>query len=71
LATFPRGDAAELRVTLAEYRGRSYVALRVWERGQDVQLWPVKGKGCSIRLGEAGELADALHAALDLAEGDG
>jgi hypothetical protein len=63
LATFPRnrGDE-ELRVTLATYNGHAYVALRVWARGQDGEFWPVRGKGCSVRLAEAGGLAEALAA---------
>lgn len=68
LATFPRGDGVELRVSLAEYQGRPYVALRVWERGQDGQWWPVRGKGCSVRVAEARELAEAL---LAVASGQG
>ena len=62
LATFPRGDGVELRVTLSEYQGRPYIGLRVWERGQDGAWWPVRGKGCSVRLTEAAELAEALAA---------
>jgi len=62
LATFPRGDGAELRISLAEYQGGPYVALRVWERDQAGAWWPVKGKGCSVRIAEAGKLAEALTA---------
>jgi hypothetical protein len=51
--TLPRGEGAELRVSLAEYQGRPYVSLRVWERGSDGELWPSK-KGCSIRASEIG-----------------
>jgi hypothetical protein len=66
LATFPRnrGDE-ELRVTLSAYNGHDYIALRVWARGQDGEFWPVRGKGCSVRLSEAGELARALAAVSD------
>jgi hypothetical protein len=60
VATFPRGDGVELRVNLAEYLGRPYLALRVWERDQAGAWWPVRGKGCSVRIGECEELADAL-----------
>jgi hypothetical protein len=62
LATFPRGRDAELHVCLAEFQGSLFVSLRVWERGSDGQLWPVKGKGCSIRMGECGGLAEVLAA---------
>jgi hypothetical protein len=61
LATFPRDPTTELRVTLAEYQGHPYISLRVWERGRDGRWWPVKGKGCSVRIAEAEGLADALR----------
>jgi len=50
----------ELRVTLAEYEGHPYVSLRVWAPGTDGRPWPVKGKGCSIRIAELADVADAL-----------
>lgn len=59
LATFDRGDE-ELRVTLAEFNGNPYIALRVWRADRFGQWWPVKGKGCSIRVGELAELIDSL-----------
>jgi hypothetical protein len=62
LATFPRGPDAELRVSLSEFEGRPYVSLRVWERASEgAPFWPVKGKGCSVRLSEAEGLATALR----------
>lgn len=65
LATLPRGDGREeLRVTLKSYEGRPYVALRVWEKDDQGRLWPVKNKGCSVRLGEAAAVADALTRAV-------
>jgi hypothetical protein len=61
LAALPRGDGREeLRVTLKSYNGHPYVALRVWERNDRGEFWPVKNKGCSVRLGEAAAVADAL-----------
>lgn len=68
LATFRRGPDAELRVSLAEYEGRPYIGLRVWERGQDGRLWPVKGKGCSVRVGECEGMIAALSEALAIVE---
>ncbi len=66
LATFPRGKNEEFRVTLAEFNGNPFVSLRVWEQNQDGAWWPVKGKGCSVRVGEVAELADALSRVEDL-----
>jgi hypothetical protein len=65
LATFPRGQGDELRVNLDEYQGRAYISIRVWNGG-----YPVRGKGCSVRVSEARGVAEALLAALDeLGEG--
>lgn len=60
LGTFPRAEGSELRVCQAEYQGRGYVSLRVWERDRNGQWWPIKGKGCSIRLGEIAGLIEVL-----------
>src|SRR4051812_16555950 len=60
LAEIPRGNNAVLRVTLQEYEGRPYLALRVWEKGQDGKLYPCKGKGCSIRISEIPHVQAAL-----------
>ena len=60
LATFPRGDGVEMRINLSTFEGKPFVSLRLWERDQAGAWWPVKGKGCSIRIGEAGKLAEVL-----------
>jgi len=60
LGTFPRGDGSEMRVNLATFEGKPFVSLRLWERDQTGGWWPVKGKGCSVRISEAGELASVL-----------
>jgi hypothetical protein len=64
LATIPRGDDVELRVSLDSYRGHPYLSLRLW--GQDVlsgEWWPLKGRGLSIRVGELEQVVDALESA--------
>ena len=60
LVTFPRGNGSEMRVNLSTFEGKPFVSIRLWERDQAGGWWPVKGKGCSIRLGEAPALAEAL-----------
>lgn len=70
LATFPRGQGAEMRVNLSEYQGKPFVSLRLWERDQAGAWWPVKGKGCSVRMAEAPGMIDALRAALGTADDD-
>ena len=56
LAVFPRGQREELRVSLDTYEGHQFVRLQLWE----VNGWPIRGKGCSIRLREVAELAEVL-----------
>lgn len=68
LATIVRGQGEELRITLDEYEGRPYVAVRVWAMGQDGGWWPTK-KGCSVRVRELSEVATALMRASDLVNG--
>jgi hypothetical protein len=62
LGTFPRGEGVELRVNMAEFSGRPYLSLRVWERNDMGQWWPTK-KGVSVRLTEASELARVIDLA--------
>jgi hypothetical protein len=62
LVTFERHGGEELRVSLAEFNGHPFVSLRVWAPGQDGQLWPVRGKGISVKLREVAGLAEALAA---------
>jgi hypothetical protein len=72
LATFPRGPGGELRVTLSEYQGRPFLMLKLWERGQDGQLWPTPGKGtCSVRIAELEGMIGALREAVELVGGLG
>ena len=60
LATFRRGRRQELRVSLAEWHGHPFVDLKVWRRESAGPWRPVKGRSCSVRLAEAGPLAEAL-----------
>lgn len=73
LATLPRSDRdgaeEELRVTLSEYQTHQYISLRVWSRdARSGAYWPVKGKGVTVRLREAEDVAEALKAGLRLSD---
>jgi hypothetical protein len=68
LAAIPRGRDEQLRISLDEFNGHPYVAVRVFARGQDGSWWPVRGKGLGIRLRELAEVAEALKRAEDLAD---
>lgn len=65
----PKGDHwEEFRVALEYYNGNPYINLRVFERGNDGNFYPVKNKGCSVRLSEAQQVSDAIMEALELAD---
>src|SRR5689334_143522 len=70
LATLQRGRGEELRVSLDEFEGHPFVSLRVWAPGPTGELWPVRGKGVSVRVRELLDVADALREAADLAGGE-
>src|SRR3954462_7419651 len=74
LATLPRsvrGVEEELRISLAEFQGHAYLSIRVWALDKrSGQYWPVKGKGCSVRLREAQDVAAALLEGLRIAEAE-
>ena len=67
LATIPRGDSEELRVTWDSYEGRPYLSLRLWTRGTDGQWWPDRAKGCTVRRHELSTFADAVERAVERA----
>jgi hypothetical protein len=70
LATFDRGQGVEMRATLTEYEGNPYISLRVWEANRDGEWWPTR-RGCSVRISEAAELAEALADVAGLSPGGG
>jgi hypothetical protein len=55
-----------MRVTLSTFESRPYVSFRVWERGENNQLYPAKGKGCSVRIAEVVDVIAALRQVEDL-----
>ena len=61
IGVFQRSQGREeLRVVLKTFKDHPYVSIRVWERDQAGEFWPVKGKGVSIRISEAADVAEAL-----------
>jgi hypothetical protein len=65
----PRDDGTELRVSLHWYdpaaRKGPWVRIAPWRDG-----WPVRGKGCSVRLRELAAVTVALGRLLAAVEGD-
>jgi hypothetical protein len=65
IATYPRGADAELRMVVAEYNGRPYLGLRIWERdGDGAAWWPTK-KGVTVRTHELEDFARAVGVAVE------
>lgn len=69
LARAPRPDGTELRVSLHHYQGKPFLRIAPWQRGEGDTWWPVKGKGCTVKVRELGAVALALAAAMDRCEG--
>ena len=68
----PNGDYWEqLRISLDEFKGHQFIAVRVFERASDGQMYPHKTKGCSVRLAECERVAAAILAAGKLADEPG
>lgn len=61
-----RGPDGELRISLDEFQGHAYVAVRLWTRSASGEWFPSR-KGCSIRMAECEDFAAALGAATRLA----
>lgn len=61
LLTLSRGDGAELRINLAEFQGRPFISIRLWEKNPSGEWWPTKGRGGSIRMGEIQSVIEALE----------
>lgn len=64
LATLPRGDSDELRITWSVYKEKPYVGIRLWTKGgNDGEMIPTR-KGCSVRLRELPAVVEALTMAI-------
>jgi hypothetical protein len=71
LTRAPRRDGTELRVSVHTYEGKPFVRVALWQSSAP-DAWPVKGKGCSVRVGELLAVAAALLDAADAAnDGEG
>lgn len=68
LASFPRKNGEELRVTLSEFKGNHYLAFRKWYEGRDGERRPSK-EGVSFRQSEIATIANAIEEALRQLEG--
>lgn len=62
LATFPRTDRTEVRLTLSQFKGRQLIDLRLYFVNTEGEWLPSR-KGCAIQPAELPDLLTALEAA--------
>ena len=72
LASVPRTDGTQLRVSVHTFEGRPYVRVAPWaSRDGGRSWWPIRGKGASVRVRELAAVAAALLDAIDVVGNDG
>ena len=69
-ATIPKGRGEEVRVAFSEFKGRTFVAIRIWYATESGEMKP-SSKGVNLAIDHLPELADAIAKALDAARADG
>ena len=65
-AAIDRPDGTQLRVSVHTYEGKPYVRVAPWQ-SKASDAWPLKGKGCSLKMRELSDVARALLDAIDAA----
>jgi len=67
LATIPRRDGDELRLSWAEYNGHNFLNVRVWHKDDNGTSFPYRDKGLTVRLAELDDFAEGIQKALTMA----
>jgi len=67
LATIPRRDGDELRLSWAEYNGHNFLNVRVWHKDDNGRSFPYRDKGLTVRLAELDDFAEGIQKALTMA----
>jgi hypothetical protein len=70
IATIPRPRGEELRVMITNYKGKNFVAVRLWFADDDGEMRP-SSKGVNLPIATAPALADGLAQAVKIARADG
>lgn len=60
LAEFDRGQGITLRLSAETYESHPFIRLQQWQGG-----YPIRGKGCSLRLKELPAILEALGRIVD------
>ncbi len=63
--TFPKNPLEEVRASLTIYRGKQYVDLRIYYKGDDGEFHPSK-KGLTVSLDLFPELEEAMRKLRDV-----
>jgi len=69
-ATIPKGRGEELRVAFSQFKGRTFLAIRVWYASESGDMKP-SAKGINVAVDHLPAIAAALGQALDAARADG
>ncbi len=65
-----RSDSERLRVTVSQYRGRTFIDLRVWYSAEGGEYKP-SGKGVTIRPNQVPEILQGLRLAAEAIDPQG
>ena len=68
--TIPKSRGEEVRIGLSSFKGRIFVAVRIWFRGDDGQMRP-SNKGVNLPVDKLPELHGALDETLRAAISEG
>lgn len=70
VATIPKSRGEEIRVGINNYKGRSFLAVRVWFPGDGGEMRPGKN-GINVAIEQAPAIAEAVAQAVEAARRDG
>ena len=63
LATIERSDTEQLQISISEYKGRSYLNMRIFYTTDDGATWIKNKKGVTFTPDQLDLLADAIEEA--------
>ena len=64
IATIPRSATEQLQISINEYKGKSYLDLRIFYTTDDGQNWLTKKKGVTVSPDNLELLKDAVDEAM-------
>ncbi len=64
MATLRKSANDEIRVELCPFKGRYFLGMRIWSKGDDGKFHPSPTKGLTVSISHAQALKDAIDATL-------